>query len=84
MLVLSRRPEEKIVLPTVPAVIKVVSAQAGVVRLGIEAPAEVMVYREELVMNHKPPQSRRRKAEEFMAEYDRAHKDDLAVQHMDE
>jgi hypothetical protein len=29
-------------------------------------------------------QSRRRKAEEFMAEYDCAHKDDLAAQHMDE
>jgi len=28
-------------------------------------------------------QSRRRKAKEFMAEYDRAHKDDLAAQHMD-
>jgi hypothetical protein len=29
-------------------------------------------------------ESRRRKAEGFMAEYDRAHKDDLAAQHMDE
>ena len=29
-------------------------------------------------------QSRRRKAEEFMAEYDRVHEDDLAAQHMDE
>jgi hypothetical protein len=29
-------------------------------------------------------QSRRRKAEEFMAEYNRAHENDLAVQHMDE
>jgi hypothetical protein len=29
-------------------------------------------------------QSRRREAEEFMAEYDRAHKDDLAAQYMDE
>jgi carbon storage regulator CsrA len=48
MLVLSRRPEEKIVLPTVPAVIKVVSAQAGVVRLGIDAPEDVPILREEL------------------------------------
>lgn len=48
MLVLSRRPEEKILLPTVPAVIKVISAQAGVVRLGIEAPSHVPILREEL------------------------------------
>jgi hypothetical protein len=29
-------------------------------------------------------QSRRRRAEEFMAEYNRAHKNDVAVQHMSE
>src|SRR5262249_58525127 len=48
MLVLSRRPDEKILLPSVPAVIKVVSAAAGVVRLGIEAPAHVPILREEV------------------------------------
>jgi carbon storage regulator len=48
MLVLSRRPDEKILLPSVPAVIKVVSAAAGVVRLGIEAPSHVPILREEL------------------------------------
>jgi len=48
MLVLSRRPDEKILLPTVPAVLKVISAQAGLVRLGIEAPAHVPILREEL------------------------------------
>src|SRR5262245_3042751 len=47
MLVLSRRPEEKILLPSVPAVIKVISAAAGVVRLGIEAPPNVPILREE-------------------------------------
>jgi carbon storage regulator len=48
MLVLSRRPEEKILLPTVPAVIKVIAAQSGLVRVGIEAPAHVLIFREEL------------------------------------
>jgi carbon storage regulator CsrA len=48
MLVLSRRPDEKILLPTVPAVIKVISSQAGLTRLGIDAPAHVTILREEL------------------------------------
>jgi carbon storage regulator CsrA len=48
MLVLSRRPAEKILLPTVPAVIKVISCQAGLARLGIEAPSHVSILREEL------------------------------------
>ena len=51
MLVLSRRPEEKILLPTVPAVIKVIAAQSGLVRLGIEAPSHVPILREELFDN---------------------------------
>ena len=48
MLVLSRRPEEKILLPTVPALIKVISSNAGLVRLGFEAPVDVPILREEL------------------------------------
>jgi carbon storage regulator CsrA len=48
MLVLSRRPEEKILLPTVPATIKIIAAHNGVVRLGIEAPKYVPILREEL------------------------------------
>jgi len=48
MLVLSRRADEKILLPSVPAVIKVISSGSGVVRLGIEAPAHVPILREEL------------------------------------
>jgi len=53
MLVLSRRPDEKIVLPTVPAVIKVISSQAGLVRLGIEAPSHVPILREELTRGER-------------------------------
>jgi carbon storage regulator CsrA len=53
MLVLSRRPDEKILLPTVPAFIKVVSANAGLVRLGFEAPADVPILREELTRDER-------------------------------
>jgi carbon storage regulator CsrA len=48
MLVLSRRLNERILLPTVPAAVQVVSIKPGVVRLGIEAPTQVPVLREEL------------------------------------
>jgi carbon storage regulator CsrA len=54
MLVLSRRPDESILLPSVPAIIKVISSQAGVVRLGIEAPAHVPILREELTRQGRP------------------------------
>ena len=60
MLVLSRRPDEKILLPTVPAVIKVISSQAGLVRLGIEAPAHVPIVRAELCRDGACPSQRRR------------------------
>jgi carbon storage regulator CsrA len=48
MLVLSRRLNERILLPTVPAAVQVVSIKPGVVRLGIDAPSQVPVLREEL------------------------------------
>jgi carbon storage regulator CsrA len=53
MLVLSRRTEEKIILPTIPVVIKVIATQSGVVRLGIEAPAHVPILREELCQGER-------------------------------
>jgi sRNA-binding carbon storage regulator CsrA len=55
MLVLSRRPDEKILLPTVPAVIKVISSGAGLTRLGIEAPTHVPILRAELCRQDRPP-----------------------------
>ena len=55
MLVLSRRHDEEIILPTVPAVIKVISSQAGLVRLGIEAPADVPILRAELTSEQPSP-----------------------------
>jgi two-component system, OmpR family, response regulator len=49
MLVLSRRLNEKLVFPTINAAVRVVSVKPGVVRLGIEAPDSVPVFREELL-----------------------------------
>src|SRR5262245_43165641 len=49
MLVLSRRLQEKIVLPAINTIIRVVAVKAGAVRLGIEAPPDVRVLREELL-----------------------------------
>ena len=48
MLVLSRRVNERLVIPCIEATIQVVAAKPGVVRLGIEAPPQVEVYREEV------------------------------------
>lgn len=48
MLVLSRRLNEKIVFPQFQTAVQVVSIKAGLVRLGIDAPAEVTVLREEV------------------------------------
>ena len=59
MLVLSRRLNEKVVLPGLGVTLQVVSAKAGVVRLGIEAPPDVAVLREELVGRPRPERARR-------------------------
>src|SRR5207253_1729452 len=48
MLVLSRRPNEKLVLPGIHTTIQVVSVKGGTVRLGIDAPPDVAVWRAEL------------------------------------
>ena len=55
MLVLSRRVNEKIVLPGIDTTIQLLSTKQGLVRLGIEAPAEVAVFREEVWLRTKPP-----------------------------
>lgn len=48
MLVLSRKIKEKIVLPTVGASVQVLDIKRGVVRLGITAPPDVTILREEV------------------------------------
>jgi carbon storage regulator CsrA len=48
MLVLSRRTNEKVLLPSIDTVIEVVSIKGRTVRLGIKAPPQVPILREEL------------------------------------
>src|SRR5579872_3924313 len=48
MLVLSRRPQQKIVFPTLNATVEVVAVKGNVVRLGVSAPPEVPVHRAEV------------------------------------
>ena len=48
MLVLSRKLNEKILLPGTRTAIQIVGIKPGVVRLGIDAPPEVIVLREEI------------------------------------
>jgi len=55
MLVLSRRFDEAIVFPTLGITVRIMSIRGGGVRLGIEAPPEVRVVREELIQAPDPP-----------------------------
>ncbi len=48
MLVLSRRPGEKIVFPAIDTTVQLISVKGGVVRLGIDAPDHIAVFREEV------------------------------------
>jgi carbon storage regulator CsrA len=48
MLVLSRRPHEKILIPSIHATIRVAAIRPGVVRVAIEAPRDVTILRGEL------------------------------------
>jgi carbon storage regulator len=48
MLVLSRKPGERILVPHCDLVVKVLAVHGNSVRLGIAAPADVGVYREEV------------------------------------
>lgn len=48
MLVLSRRLNQKIVFPEIQATVQVVSVKPGVVRLGVDAPPDITVFREEI------------------------------------
>lgn len=48
MLVLSRKIDERIVMPELNVTLTVLAIEGNTVRLGITAPTEVRVYREEL------------------------------------
>jgi carbon storage regulator len=49
MLVLARRLNERIIIPCVQTAIQIVGIQGGIIRLGIEAPTDVKVFREEVL-----------------------------------
>jgi carbon storage regulator CsrA len=49
MLVLSRRLNQKIVFPSIQTTVQVVAVKQAVVRLGIDAPEEIAVFRQELL-----------------------------------
>jgi carbon storage regulator CsrA len=49
MLVLSRKPDEKIVFPGLGVTVRVVEVRGNQVRLGIEAPPDVKIMRAELL-----------------------------------
>ena len=49
MLVLSRHQGEKIVLPGLSVTIQVVAIKPGVVRIGIEAPSDIQIVRQEIL-----------------------------------
>jgi carbon storage regulator len=53
MLVLSRRPSERIVFPDLNITVEVTSVKGRVVRLGITAPTRVTVFREEVLPPNK-------------------------------
>jgi carbon storage regulator len=48
MLVLSRKPGEQILVPSLDLAVTVVAIEGNRVRLGISAPHEIAVYREEI------------------------------------
>jgi len=51
MLVLTRRLNQKILFPSIRASVQVVAVKPGVVRIGIDAPADVLILREEIAGN---------------------------------
>ena len=54
MLVLSRRATQKLVLPELGISITVVAIKGGAIRVGIDAPPQVTVWREELRQRDGP------------------------------
>ena len=49
MLILARRPDEKIVFPSIGVTLHVIRIQGNAVRIGIDAPRSLEILREELV-----------------------------------
>jgi carbon storage regulator CsrA len=54
MLVLSRRPQQKVVFPSVGISVEILSVQGHNVRVGVEAPRDVAVWRDEILPCEAP------------------------------
>jgi carbon storage regulator CsrA len=78
MLVLSRRPNEQIVFPTLAVTIEVCSVNRNVVRIGIDAPPSVSILRKELADNSTGVEGLERKSERHRLR-NRLHTATLAV-----
>jgi CheY-like chemotaxis protein/sRNA-binding carbon storage regulator CsrA len=55
MLVLSRRPGQKVVFPSLGVAIEVLRSRGSVTKLGVEAPDDVPVLRDEMMMKQNAP-----------------------------
>jgi CheY-like chemotaxis protein len=55
MLVLSRRPGQKVVFPSLGIAIEVLRSRGSVTKLGVEAPCDVPVLRDEMMTNQNAP-----------------------------
>ncbi len=78
MLVLSRRPKEKIYFPTLGVTVEVCSVKGNVVRVGIQAPPSIPIVREELAAeSDKANSPRERSARHQMR--NRLHTASLAI-----
>jgi carbon storage regulator CsrA len=68
MLVLSRRPGEKIIFPAMETTVQLVSVKGSVVRIGIDAPDHIAVFREEVLQRDglQPPAAGRTAANQFL------------------
>jgi carbon storage regulator len=53
MLVLSRKPGERIVMPSLELALTVISVEGNRVRLGIVAPKKIAVHREEIAPSNR-------------------------------
>lgn len=78
MLVLSRRPNEKIVFPTLGVTVEVCSINRNVVRVGIDAPPSVPILRKELADDARRTEAAEEKSERHRLR-NRLHTATLAV-----
>jgi two-component system OmpR family response regulator len=62
MLVLSRRPKQKIIFPTLGVTLEVCSVKGNVVRIGLEAPPSIPIVREEIFPGAEGPETAEHKA----------------------